>query len=84
VRFGGQQISSDVVTTTDSFKTQVEIGNRNSASSQVGGALNRTATPVALSINTAAASSITITGQLANAGETIRLESYVIEYFHAV
>ena len=60
------------------------IRNRNSESSQVGGLVGSTsgigaAGLVTSAINTASAQNITITAQLANAGDTATLEGYTVE-----
>lgn len=82
VRLGGSLAGSQTATTSASFQGKSRIANRNSASSQVatGTLWMITATPAVntLTINTANAANITITGQLANAGETITLESYLV------
>lgn len=82
VKLGGTLASSTATTANASFQGKSRIANRNSASSQVApGALVMSTTTSAvntLTINTASAADITITGQLANSGETITLESYLV------
>lgn len=86
VRLGGiagAQYMANVLTTSTSFNDIRRIRNRNSASSQVGGPASGTfgaagAAVVTSSLDTAAAQDISITAQLASAGETITLESYEV------
>ena len=74
-------------TTTATLRHQTEIANRNSAASQVsypsiagGGGWSTSAQAVTTgTVNTAVAQDLVITGQLASAGETITLESYIVE-----
>ena len=72
--------------TSSAFRTQVQIHNAGSVSSQKGYTTTNggwTATtgtvPTTGAINTANASEIAICGTLANTGETITLESYCVE-----
>ncbi|HYD05843.1 MAG TPA: hypothetical protein VEC60_08955, partial [Reyranella sp.] len=86
IRFGGMsgtQYVSAVTTTTATVRYLVQISNRGAENSQVGPGMAAigtasTASPVTGSINTAAATTIEITGQLANSGETITLERYSV------
>jgi len=87
-RFGnglsGTIFVSSINTTTASYRLTHVIQNRNSASSQVGGMLNgtiggSTSAVVTGTIDTTAQQTVSITGQLANTGETITLESYLVE-----
>jgi len=86
VRLNGSELFSTGVTgaTNVAARTMTGFNNANSQSSQVsvGGVasgLGLINTPVnRLSVNTAVASTLTITGQLANAGETLTLESYLV------
>jgi hypothetical protein len=64
----------------------VEIANRNAVNSQIGGPVGNSGVGssanaiVTSAVNTdLAAMDVVITGQLANAGETIKLEGYVVE-----
>jgi hypothetical protein len=90
IRFAGTQLFASTQTTTTQQKVISEIGNRNSLSSQVtgvGGTVDGLGAGTALvttTHDTASNQNITLTGQLANAGETITLESYVVELFYAV
>lgn len=89
VRFGGVSGTTYLSvgpTTTAAFSTLTIIGNRNSASSQVGVAdaaanvFSATTDAVTTSsVDTSAATTIVITGQKASAGEVITLEQYVAE-----
>lgn len=83
---GGTTYLSVVPTTTAAFSTLTVIGNRNSASSQVGVAdaaanvFSATTDAVTTSsVDTSAATTIVITGQKASAGETLTLEQYLAE-----
>lgn len=85
VKFGGTLISGAVQTTTASSTWRNRVGNRNSEASQVFGPpaltthFGQTSASVATaSVNTASSTDITFTGQLANSGETITLESYIV------
>lgn len=87
---GGAQVMAVAVTTSLSVSEAGRlVQNRNSASSQVtrnsgnpgnGGSSSAVTTATA---NTAAAVDLVFTGQLANTGETITLESYMVESFYA-
>jgi hypothetical protein len=82
----GTVYESILVTTTASYRGQVEIINR-SASSQVGrnaslgsGGWGTTSSAIVTSaINTANATEIEFSAEVSNAGESITLESYIIE-----
>ena len=91
-KFGGSTIHSIAFTTTAGAQMRKRLSNRNSASSQV--AANASAqidfntststnfgAPATYAVDTSAAVTILITGQLANSGETITLESYRILLF---
>lgn len=89
VRFGGIQAHAATLTTTAQTRTQIEVCNRNSLSNQVvcvpgasSGFGSTTSGLLELSINTNLNTSISITGQLALASETLTLESYLVEVFH--
>ena len=87
IRFGGiggTALFSTVRTTSDNHFEIRSIANRNSASSQVsqgagsnfGGFTGGLSTAT---IDTSAATTLVITGQKATAGETLTLESYMVE-----
>lgn len=82
VKFGGTTMANAVPTTSASYAASATIANRNSVSSQVAnGSLAPGATGAAVAAATADTTAdvvLTITGQLANAGETITLESYSV------
>ena len=86
VNMGGTVWFFQVQTTTASAQALTMIRNRGAVNSQIGYAISTgsvlgstsVANPTA-AINTAAAQSITITGQLATSTETITLESYTVE-----
>jgi hypothetical protein len=92
VRLGGASgtaFMAPSLTTGDSSMLQRLIMNRNSASSQVGpsSTINNSfggqgGAVVTATVNTASAQDLMITGQLANSGETITLESYIVELLH--
>jgi hypothetical protein len=93
IRFGGSQVAGTTETTTVQRMTQLQIGNRNALNSQIVSATANTTftgfgttstAATTLTIDTTADRSVTMTGQLANTGETITLESYVVELFYAV
>lgn len=90
VRFGNTQFYAATLTTTTHTKVIVDIGNRNSASSQVGGSLvaagvgSSASTMPTGTVDTTADRNVTLTGQLANTGETVTLETYSVEYFYGL
>lgn len=79
-----------IVPTTNAFqRRQCDIKNRNAQNAQiappsgyVAGFGTSTGTPLSGTVDTSAAQTLAITGQLANAGETITLESYIVELAH--
>jgi hypothetical protein len=82
----GQQYMAAVNTTVASLMTQRLIQNRNSQASQVSSAqaiANAFGTsggsPVTSTVDMSAAQDLVISGHLASAGETIALESYLVE-----
>ena len=84
-KFGGGLVYSIATTTTTSCQMQYIVRNANSKSAQVAQASSGSAGMGAVasalltgSINTANAVSLTITGQLANSGETINLRGYIV------
>lgn len=90
VRFGGiggTQYYSVTTTTTQNIGSLTIIQNRGAANSQVGwqGGTNTqtfsgfAAAPTTSAVDTAAATTIVLTGQKATAGETLTLESYLVE-----
>jgi hypothetical protein len=93
VRFNGAAgtaVYARTETTNQSHRGQVEIANRNAANSQVygGGLLGsggwgsvNTAIGT-MAIDTASARDIAFTGELANAAESIAIESYLVELFY--
>lgn len=86
-KFGGTQYLNLTLTTTAASQSLVRIANRNAANSQVGNIVgsngfgNSSGTLVTSAIDTAADVNLTITGQLANTGETITLESYIVRVY---
>lgn len=83
VRFGGTAYLTFAMTTNLMVRTQMEIANRNSASSQFGGVYLTAGSVVTnsatSSIDTTAAVTILLSGQKAASGDTFTLESYLIE-----
>ena len=89
-RFGGTAFNSQPMTTTAMVQTFVMIRNANSEIAQK--ALNlsnttpfatSTGTPMIGAVDTRIAQNLTISGLLANTGETITLESYIVELMRA-
>jgi hypothetical protein len=84
---GGTAYLDATQTTTATYHDLRALRNRNSASSQVGWAATATAgghgastsAVTTSSVNTAAATTLVITGQKASAGETLTLEAYTVE-----
>lgn len=84
-KFGGGLVYSIATTTTTSCQMQYIVRNANGKSAQVAQASSGSSGMGAVasslltgSINTANAVSLTITGQLANSGETINLRGYIV------
>jgi hypothetical protein len=89
--FGGSvfYLRAEAGATVATYRDQREVANRNNATSQVswrstsiGGFGGGTAATTAGAVNTASAQQLIIYGQLANAGETITLESYIVELLY--
>lgn len=99
IRFGasgagtsGASIQGPTLASIAGYRTQGEIHNRASVSSQVyspaglgsGGWSSSTGVnPATAAIDTGAATEIAITGQLANTGDTLTLEYYLVEVFRS-
>jgi hypothetical protein len=92
VRFGGAAgtaYHSSSLTTQTPMKVTTEIANRNSASSQFGSSLvlfgvtGITSLTTTSAVDTTAATTIVITGQKAASGDTLTLESYLVELMYA-
>lgn len=90
VRLGGTSGTahqSAVWTTTAAARLKGEVANRGAVNSQVGGqeslttAAGVTAVVTTSAIDTSVATSLVITGQKASSGETLTLESYLVELF---
>ena len=89
IEFGGTQYYGTALTTTATSRMYHTIANRNAANSQVGGAgseiFNWGATTGSLTTsdaNTSADQDLVFSGQLANGGDTIALESYLVEVLY--
>ena len=89
-KFGATTMMSATFTTEATYNNLVRIANRNATNSQVsstttvgsGGWGQSTSATNTAAIDTTASVSITLTGQLANTGETITLESYVARLYY--
>lgn len=91
VRFGGTSgtiYQQQQLTTNQINRLQAEWANRNATNSQVGGPAGASsgwggssAAIVTSAVDTTANADIVISGQLANSGETIALEHYLVEIF---
>jgi hypothetical protein len=85
VKLGGTTLGSNSVGAQATVSMLTRIANRSSASQQVGmpgnfaGVGNSTGAVTTGTVDTTAAQDITITAQLANAADTITLESYLVE-----
>jgi hypothetical protein len=92
VRLGGitgTQYLNLAIASQLNFHHQLTIANRNATNSQVGAPANlqavfgvSTTALVTSAIDTTADQDIVFSGQLANAGDTITLEEYLIELHH--
>ena len=86
----GTQYLNSPLTSQARLHTPVFIYNRNATNSQIGGtnAGNQagygqsTSSQVTSSVDTTAATTIVVTGQLANASDTVTLESWSLEYHY--
>lgn len=87
---GGTALFQSTQTTTASLWTGMTLWNANATGSQKAynsnfpGFGTTGSAPFTTAIDTTAATTIVFTGQLANTGETITLESYSVEYLPAV
>jgi len=88
VRFSGAAgtiFASEVYTTSVTAKLVVEIKNRGAKNTQLGGPIDlhftgaSSSAIIATAVDTSVDTTLVITGQLANSGETIKLESYMVE-----
>lgn len=91
VRMGGASgtvYSNPAITTQTAGRMATEISNKNSQTSQIGNGVSAsglgfgTFTTVTSSVDTSAATSIVVTGQLTNTGETITLEGYSVQIIY--
>lgn len=84
----GTVFGQTTATTSAVLREQREIHNRNSASSQVGfqlgsgGWITSSSALATASIDTTSAQDIVLSALLANSGETITLEAYVVEVIY--
>lgn len=85
LRFGGSLLGSFFATTSATGRFLWAFQNRDSAALQVaidgGGLGTATAAVLTAAIDTTVEQALTITGQLANAGESITLQSYIVEVY---
>jgi hypothetical protein len=87
-KFGGTSFHGWVATTLIGSQMQFTLYNRNSQSSQIGhtangGSFAASATALVTgAINTASAQNLQLLGQLANAGDTVTLEAYLVELLY--
>lgn len=86
VRFNGTEFTGlGTAASSLSMRTQTQIANRNATNSQVGSAVGQanwagTSTDVVTAAHdTTGDLNITLTGQLANAGDSIQVSSYLVE-----
>ena len=87
IKFGATTYGGPALTSAGlSARVQAQWANRNNTSSQVGNeptqvnwSQNNTAVSTTSAIDTTSAQNITLTGQLSSAGDTITLESYLVE-----
>lgn len=89
VRFGGIAGTSyaaiTLSSTTITARSQIQIGNRGSASSQIGGSAvfagfgTSTSANITSSVNTANAVDLVLSGTLVSGADTVTLESYLVE-----
>lgn len=85
IKFGGVSYANTNMSTTLGTRDQRQIVNRNVTNSQygtsvtLGGFVGSSGATVTSSIDTTAAVDIVMTGQLANGGDTLTLEYYLVE-----
>lgn len=86
-KFGGVNYFAQNLTTQNGWRHENEIGNRNVANTQIGNGNNAfgsmSVAPNSSAVDTSSDVTIQFTGQLANAAETVTLESYLVELYHA-
>lgn len=93
VRFNGVSgtiyAGPTLANTTTAYVLEVDISNRNATNSQVGpsnsstGGWGQNSNPIITSaVDTTAAVDVVISGQLADSGDTMRLESYTVELLY--
>lgn len=87
-KFGGATLVSPAPTASSTSRHLIEVANRNATNSQIvppnalatSSAFGASGTAFStFAIDTTAAQNITLTGQLANAADTITLEGYLVE-----
>jgi hypothetical protein len=82
-KFGGTNYFAQNMTTHQSWRQETEIGNRNATNSQIGNSNNSWGSggvaPNTSAVDTTVDTTVLLTGQLANAADTLVLESYRVE-----
>ena len=85
-KIGGVNYFAQNLTTQQSWRHETEIGNRNAANSQAGNGNNSWGAAgqatITSAIDTSSAVTVLLTGQLANAAETVSLEGYRVEVLY--
>lgn len=85
-KFGGTNYSAQNMAAQQGWRHESEIGNRGAAASQVGNTSNvfgsLAGAPITSAADTTSAVTVLVTGQLANAADTITLESYRVEVLY--
>lgn len=85
-KFGGTTYFAQNITTQVAWRHENEIGNRNATNSQAGNQNNvfgsLGAALVTSAVDTTASVAVLFTGQLANVGDTLTLESYRVEILY--
>lgn len=90
IKLGGTAfLDNNFAANTVGGRVQTQIANRNATNSQVGSSLGvigfagtSTGVAVTAALDTTTNLTLLITGQLANAADTIMLESYLVEVYH--
>jgi hypothetical protein len=85
-KFGGTNYIAQSLTTQLGWRHENEIANRGAANSQVGNTSNvfgsLAGAPNTSAVDTASAVIVLVTGQLANAADTVTLKSYRVEVLY--
>ena len=85
-KFGGTNYFAQNMVAHQSWRHETEILNRNAVNNQIGNTNNvfgsQAGAPNSSAVDTSAAVTVLLTGQLANAAETVTLESYRVEVLY--